>query len=124
MTGPREPGAGEPSAYALLAAHARGAPDGRLAGYAAAGVLALGAGVAVGASWWWLLLLPVVSLGALGAWGIADRELAGGVGSVAAAGGRRRVLLLLRASAVVIGTAAAVGAAMVFLAAALGRMIS
>ena len=115
----------EPSAYAVLAAHARRASDGRLAAYATAGVLALAAGAVAGASWWWLALLPVVVIGALGAWGIADRELADRQRAAGARGGaRRRTLLLLRGAAAVAGTMAAVGTLLMFLAAALGRMIS
>jgi len=121
-----EPDRGEePSVYAVLAAHAHRVSDGRLAAYAAAGVLALAAGAVAGASWWWLALLPVVTIGALGAWGIADRELADRQRTAGARGGaRRHTLLLLRGVAAVAGTVSAVAAMLMFLAAVLGRLIS
>jgi len=118
-------GEGEPNVYALLGAHARGVPDGRLAAYAGVGVLALGGGLfARPARGWWLLLLPLIALGALGAWGIADRELGGPAGAVPGRPARRRALTLVRAAAAALGTAAAAAAALGFLAVALGRLIS
>jgi hypothetical protein len=116
---------GEPNVYALLGAHARGVPDGRLAAYAGVGVLALGAGLFARPAWGgWLLLLPLMALGALGTWGIADRELGGPAGAAPERPGRRRALALVKGGAAALGTAAAAAAAFGFLAVALGRLIS
>jgi hypothetical protein len=84
--------------------------DGRLlAAWAVVGWLdALG--IAVFLPRWWLLAMPLVSLSALGVWGLATRRLrtldAGGPATPL----RRHALLAVRAAAVTIGTIAAVAA--------------
>ncbi len=57
----------------------------------------------------WLVALPLISLSALGVWGLATRRLR----ALDAAGGapvRRQALLAVRAAAVTIGTVAAIAA--------------
>jgi len=120
--------AGRPAGpYAVLAARARRASDGALAGAAAVGVLAAAA-VAAWRPAWWALALPPVAVGAFGLWGILEREAAERRAGRAGRAGRADALgLALRAVqwlAVVVGTAAAGLAALAVLGALLGRVIS
>ena len=117
--------AGRPAGpYAVLAARARRASDGALAGAAAVGVLAAAA-VAAWRPAWWALALPPVAVGAFGLWGILEREAAerraGRAGRADALGLALRAVQWL---AVVVGTAAAGLAALAVLGALLGRVIS
>lgn len=109
--------------YALLATRARAASDGRLVADASLGTIALAVAIFVHPHWW-ALLLPLVSIGALGFWGIADRELGAPVASPLPAGRRRRALVIAQGVAVVVGTCAAVVAGAMFMVVALGRIIS
>ncbi len=107
--------------YALLAARARRASDGRLVTDAALGTVALGVAVFVHPHWW-AVVMPFVSIGALGFWGIADRELAAAKLSLASR--RHRALAIAKWTAVVVGTGAAVVAGAMFMVVAMGTIIS
>src|SRR5205085_11329624 len=64
-----------PSLFAILAVKARRAPDGVLASLSATGGVAAIALVAMRPSWW-AYVLPLVSAGAFGLWGILERATA------------------------------------------------
>ena len=106
----------QPNIYEMLAARARQASDGTLALLAAVGVLALGAASVLRPRWWGLAL-PLVAVGAYGAWGILDR-------AAATAGPLARALAAAKWAAAVIGTCAALMAALAFMAVVLGKFIS
>lgn len=117
------PGRGDSSSvYAALAAQARRTSDGALATSALVGVLAL-IGLAFRRPDWWALVLPLVSVGAFGIWGILDRERTGHEAeqrSVAA----RRALVVGQWLACAAGTLAAVVAAFALLGVVFGTVIS
>lgn len=96
-------GAGNhPSLFGMLAVRARSASDTRLVADAVIGTT-LAAAVLIGRPSLWVVAMPVVVVAAYGAWGIADRELAG-----RAPGGRRVALGIARGAAFIAGLVAAV----------------
>lgn len=104
---------------ALLAERARQATDGRLALDVAAGVSLSAALLAFRPSFWIPLSALALALGAFGAWGIIDRELA-----EASTTRRQSLLRTLRFSVALIGSIAAATAGLTFFFATLGRIIS
>jgi hypothetical protein len=114
--------AGErPGPYAVLAARARRSSDEALAAAAAVGLMAV-AGLWVARPAWWVLALPLVALGAFGAWGMAEREQR--ERRALAEGGPGRALVVVQWLAVAVGTGAALLTAFGVLAALFGRVIS
>jgi hypothetical protein len=106
----------------MVASGARRASDGALAACAGAGLLALALLVAIHPRWG-ALLLPFVALGAFGAWGIADRELAPRLARVPRP---RAVAALVAARWIIaaVGTVAAIASAMWLMTVLLGPFIS
>jgi hypothetical protein len=72
---PNMVGTEPPSLFAILAGKARRAPDAVLAVLAAVGGLSAVALIAMRPAWW-AFVLPLVSAGAFGVWGILERETA------------------------------------------------
>jgi hypothetical protein len=111
-----------PSLLAMVASRARRTSDGALAACAGAGLIALALLVAIHPRWG-ALLLPFVALGAFGAWGIADRELAPRLTRVP----RSRAVAALVAArwiSAALGTVAAIAGAMWLMTVLLGPFIS
>ena len=107
------PAADHPSLFGVLAARARHATDTRLVADSAIGT-SLGAAILGFRPALWVLAMPAVVVAAYGAWGIADREVAG-----RAPGMPRVALGVARAAALVAGLIAALG----FLFGALGALL-
>jgi hypothetical protein len=89
----------------VMADHARRVSDVRLACDLGAGVAGITLVLLLRAEWW-PLALPFVSLGAIGAWGMAERSRPGTVRA-------RRLLAGARVAAAVLGFAAAIAFALV-----------
>ncbi len=104
-----------PGLYATIAARTRRAADATLATAAAVGIFG-----ALGFIVWrpalWIYALPLVAVGSVGVWGIADREQGE---RTRARPNARRLLTALRWSAAGIGTAAV----LLVLFAILGRLL-
>jgi len=117
-------GTSRPGPYAALAERARHSSDGALVLAAAAGVVA----VTVLVLWqpaWWALLMPVLAVGAFGAWGVAEREAAERRGGHAGSSVTVvRALVGAQWLAVAVGTGAALLTAFTALALLFGRVIS
>jgi len=95
--------------------------DGRLlAAWAVAGWLDA-VGVAVFLPGLWLAAMPLVSISALGVWGLATQRLRAIEAGASPATGRRQALLAVRAAAVTIGTIAAIAAFYAALLLGMGR---
>lgn len=112
-----------PTIYAMLADRARRTSDGGLAACTAAGLLALATLIGLQPRWW-PPLVPVIALGAFGAWGIADRELASRPAAGGGARGAGAALRIVKWASAAIGTLAAVFTGIWLMALALGRLIS
>jgi hypothetical protein len=95
--------------FQALAAWARRADPRLLAAWAVVGWLDA-AGLAVFLPRLWLLALPLVSVSALGVWGLATQRLRALETAGAATPLKRQVLLAVRTAAVTIGTVAAIAA--------------
>ena len=104
MTGTPNDGDGE-SVFALVASLARRASDGLLVMTAAIGIIAA---VIVGLvlPGWWAVSLPLLSVGAFGVWGIAERTSAERLTRLGPSFGGRRALAGIRMTAAVVGTLA------------------
>jgi len=102
--------------FDVLASGARGASDGALAACTAIGIAGIAA-IALFAPGWWRLALPLASLAAFGAWGIAER-------SAGLTGGRARAAHVARVIAAVVGTAGAIATAAIVMAGIIGTWIS
>jgi hypothetical protein len=120
MTSPvradRDPSPDDRSLAALLAACARRASDGALAGLAAGGLTASLAIGLLAPSWWRVLPILILAM-AFGAWGIADRERSGSTG-------RQRFFAVIRGIALLVGAIAGILIAIAIMAPALGTWIS
>ena len=112
----------EPSLPAFLAARARKASDIRLVLDVAGGVVVLVSALIWKPAGWLLLASAGGCFAAFGAWGIIDREL--GERSAAGATAMLSALRIGRVLAATLGVLAAATLVLVFLALALGRMIS
>ena len=107
--------------FGALAGRARATSDGRLVLAVICGLAATLA-MAIWRPFGWMVLSGVgLCSAAFGAWGIADRELAG---RDAARGSSVLVLRVVRVCCVVLGTCAAILAVLVMLGSALGTWIS
>ena len=112
----RDPAPDDRSLAALVAALARRASDGALAGLTAGGLVGSLAVALFAPSWW--RLLPLLFLAtAFGAWGIADRERAGSPA-------RQRFFTFVRGAALLVGAIAGILIAIAIMAPALGTWIS
>lgn len=111
------PGA-EANIFALLAARARHASDGRLAADAAAGILLATAMLLWRPGGWPAFASGGLCVLAYGTWGIADRMLRE---TAPARATMRHLLAALRATAAVAGTLAAVALLLVVMGLALGN---
>jgi hypothetical protein len=120
------PRAAEPNLLRAIAARARRASDGALVACALAGLVAIG-----GLVWLegrgWGVLLPLVALGAYGAWGVLDRALDERL-ALRRTGVPRtladRTLVASRAVVAVLGVAIGAAAMLALLGMLLGRLIS
>lgn len=108
----------EANIFALLAARARHASDGRLAADAAGGILLGTAMLLWRPGGWPVLASAAVCALAYGSWGIADRALRETAPAHATA---RRLLAAARAAAAVAGTLAAIALLLVVMGLALGN---
>jgi hypothetical protein len=109
--------------FALVARLARRASDGQLVVAAAAGV-ASAAIVGLLLPDWWLLALPLLCVGSVGVWGIAERTSAEREARLGPTYGGRRTLAGVRITAAVIGTLAGALALLALVARAIGTWIS
>jgi len=91
------------SIFALVAQLARRSSDGQLVVAAATGI-ATAAIVGLVRPGWWLIALPLLSIGSFGIWGIAERTSAERLARIGPAFGGRRALASVRVTAAVIGT--------------------
>ena len=91
------------SIFAVVAHLARRASDGQLVLAAAAGI-ATAAIVGLARPDWWLLALPLLSVGSFGVWGIAERTSAERLARLGPDFGGRRALASVRLTAAVVGT--------------------
>lgn len=116
----------EPNLLRAIAARARRASDGALVACAVAGLVAIG-----GLLWMdgrgWGVLLPLVALGAYGAWGVLDRtidERAMRHRSDAPPLLADQLLTATRAAIAILGVAIGVAAMLALLGMLLGKIIS
>jgi hypothetical protein len=107
------------SVFALVAQLARRASDGQLVIAAAIGIVAASL-VALVRPDLWFAGLPLLSIGAFGVWGIADRTAAERAARLGPDFDGRRALTSLRLTAAVIGTLSAVLALLVVVARMVG----
>ena len=111
------------SIFAVAAALARRATDGQLVIAAAVGV-ASAAIVGLVRPGWWLLALPLLSIGAFGIWGIAERTSAERLARLGPSFPGHHALVGVRVAAAIIGTLAATLTLLALVARALGTWIS
>jgi hypothetical protein len=118
---PNRVGSEPPSLYALLAGGARRAPDAVLASLAGVGGVAAVALIAMRPAWW-AFVLPLVSAGAFGLWGILERVTA--EREIPRSASYDRAIGAAQWLAAAIGTACAIVTGFAVLGILLGRIIS
>jgi hypothetical protein len=109
--------------FALVAQLARRATDGQLVIAAAVGIASA---ALIGLAWpgWWLAALPLLCIGSLGIWGIAERTAAERLVRLGPSFPGYRALAGVRVAAAIVGTLAGVLTLLALVARAVGTWIS